>query len=124
MHSFLQKSSKVVEEILKQKTDADAKNMLAENKSDLEISQGYAKFPLPKFLSKIAKYSVLTNCSFCKDDSNYIVCSNNLNDTGNKENEPNSTLLIVWNINDSTSPYRFVYILINHHLSLNYSIDC
>lgn len=76
------------------------------SKSDIEFSQGFIKFVIPKLLSKLTKSAVLKNCCFCKDDSNYFVCSYYIQTVSGKENIFDSTLLIVWNINDFETPFK------------------
>ena len=88
----------------------DSKNQLSLIKSDIEFSQGYCKFAIPKSLSKLAKNSLLTNCTFSQDDSHFFVCSYEIQTIKNKESEYvqfDSTLLIVWNINDHVTPHKY-----------------
>lgn len=101
--------SKVVEKLLEEISMNDSKNKLNLNKSDIEFSQGFCKFSIPKSLSKLAKNSILTNCTFCMDNPNYFVCSYEIQTIKNKESEFvqfDSTLLIVWNLNDPETPYK------------------
>jgi hypothetical protein len=115
----MQKSSKVIEELIRQESitqsnynNTNDSNKLAENKSDLSFSQGYSKFALPKYVTKLNKQAVITNCTFSRDDPKFIVCS--LNSLTEPQSEKESlqkkpTLFVVWNINDSSSPYRVLH---------------
>lgn len=77
-----------------------------ENKSDMEFSQGFTRFSLPKFLSKLTKNAVLTNCCFSRDDSSLLVCSYDIQTIPDKEIRHNASLLVIWNINDASNPYK------------------
>ena len=105
MQIFLNKASKVIETILRENNNEISK-ISVENKSDLEFSQGYNRVGLPKFLSKLTKNAVLTNCCFNRDDSNYLVCAYHTQTIPDKEIRYNSTILIVWHINELNIPYR------------------
>lgn len=114
LHLFMQKSSKVVEELLKQGESRSKSNKatLAENKSNLDFSQGYSKFAVPKFVAKLNKRAAVSNCAFSNDNSNFMVCAL----TSPLDDEPpssekdqinkNSSFFIVWNINEPATPYR------------------
>ena len=103
LQQFLNKSAKVVETLLAENS-ASTSNFVIANKSDLEFSQGFTKFSIPKFLNKITKHAALNNCCFSIDDPNFLVCSYDLYSLS--ENKSNGTLFIVWNINDPENPHR------------------
>jgi hypothetical protein len=104
LQSFLQRSSQVVETLLNEKKLSEMNNDLNINKSDIEFSKGFIKYTVPKNLSQITKSAYLTNCCFSKDDSNYFVTSFNYS---KKESSLfNSSILCVWNVNESNVPYR------------------
>ena len=99
-----------MEKLLEELSMNDSKNKLNLNKTDIDFSQGFCKFSIPKSLSKLTKNSSLINCTFCIDDSNYFVCSYEIQTIKNKESEFvqfDSTLLIVWNINDPNVPFKY-----------------
>lgn len=95
----------MIETILRENNNEISK-ISVENKSDLEFSQGYNRVGLPKFLSKLTKNAVLTNCCFNRDDSNYLVCAHQTQTIPDKEIRFNSTILIVWHISELNIPYR------------------
>ena len=100
---------KVVERLLEEIAMNDSKNQMNLIKSDIEFSQGSCKFAIPKSLSKLTKNAMLTNCTFCQDDSSYFVCSYEIQTLKSKETDSvqfDSTLLIVWNINDPVTPHK------------------
>lgn len=105
LSNFLRKSSKVIETLLKEASPSDDRKYLTENKSDLEFSQGYSIFSMSKVSSKLAKVSVITNCAFSADNSNSIVCSYMSEASSTSQN---TTLLIVWNIEEPNEPYRIL----------------
>ena len=103
----------MIERLLEEISLKDSKNKLPLIKSDIEFSQGFCNFSIPKCLSKLAKHSNLTNCTFCMDDSNHFICSYEIQTLKNKESDLvqfDSTLLIVWNINDREVPHKFDFI--------------
>jgi hypothetical protein len=109
LHLFLQKAAKVVEELLREDSKSSNKNSLAAAKSDLKFSQGFTLFATPKYVAKMNKQAVVTNCAFCIDDSSHIVCtlSTPSSDAAEKENGRNhSSLFVVWDINEPTTTYR------------------
>jgi hypothetical protein len=79
-----------------------------ENKSDFEFSQGFTRFELPKFLSKLTKNAVLTNSCFNRDDPNYLACSYDIQTISDKEARRNASLFVIWDINEPKTPYRFI----------------
>ncbi len=98
---------KVIEELLKEESKSSSNNKLSANKSDLQFSQGFTLFSTPKSVAKLNKQAVVTNCAFCIDDSNFVVCSLSSASDSEKENDQkNSSLFVVWNITEPTSPYR------------------
>lgn len=101
LQKFLQKSSKVVETLLRETTSLG--RVLAENKSDLEFSQGFSIFGIPKHLSKLSKSIVLTNVVFAQDNPNHLVCSYDM-----QLGLTSSTLLFVWDIDEPKVPYRIL----------------
>ncbi len=109
LHLFMQKSAKVIEELLKEESKSSSKNTLAANKSDLQFSQGFTLFATPKSVAKLNKQAVVTNCAFCVDDSNLVVCALSTPSDSEKENcLRNSSLFVVWNITEPTSAYRIL----------------
>lgn len=102
---FLNKASKVIETILNE-SSLETNKLSVDNKSDLQFSQGFNRFGIPKYLSKLTKQAVLTNCCFSRDDSNYFVCSYDIQTIPDKEGKLNASLLIAWNINEPASPHK------------------
>ena len=105
MLNFLEKAAPVVEAILKENND-DSSALQLENSSDLEFSKGFSRLMLPKLLSKVAKHSVLSNCTFCQDDPNFVVCTYDLS-IDDSLDRYTSSLLVVWNLDDPEKPYRY-----------------
>lgn len=105
MLSFLEKAAPVVEAILKENNN-DSSSLQLDNSSDLEFSKGFSRLMLPKFLNKVARNSVLSNCTFCQDDPNFVVSTYDLF-TDNSPDRFTSSLLVVWNIKDPEKPYKY-----------------
>ncbi|RNA22400.1 WD repeat-containing 60, partial [Brachionus plicatilis] len=99
---FLEKSSKVIEKLIK--NDSESSSFKIEStKSDLEMSQGFTSFEIPKKIAKFFKHFRISNCTFNQEDPNYIVCSYNLPDENSQ-----SSLLLVWNLNEPKTPHRIL----------------
>lgn len=93
--------SKVIEVLLKENESLSERKVLAQNKSDLEFSQGYSVFSIPKNLSKITQTAILTNVVFSQDNINHLVCSYDV-----QMGLASSTLVLVWDIDEPAMPYR------------------
>ena len=102
LQAFLDKSSKVIEAIILE-NNADSQGLEISSKSDLEFSQGFAKFSLPKFVTKLIMNSILSNVTFCQDDSNYLVVSYDIQTSADRFT---SSILVVWNINEPNKPFK------------------
>lgn len=109
---------KVIETILLENNSEKIKFSI-ENKSDFEFSQGFTRFELPKFLSKLTKNAILTNSCFNRDDPNYLACSYDIQTISDKDGRRNASLFIIWDINQAKTPYRFILKLIFQSLRLN-----
>jgi len=102
LQSFLERASRVVDAILVENS-VEAKGFEVNNKSELEFSEGFAKFKLPKFVGKLVENATLSHVEFCQEDPNFLVVVYDLK--GSAETVT-SSVLVVWNINDSARPYK------------------
>ncbi len=104
LHSFLERASRVIETILVENT-VEAKNFEINHKSELEFSEGFAKFKLPKLVSKLVENATISSCVFCQEDSNYLVV---VYDVEASKERAAYSIMVVWNINAVTRPFKIL----------------
>lgn len=99
---FLNRASKVIETILKE-NNADYEGLDVQQKSPYDFSKGFIALSLPKSLSKLTKNALLTNCTFCQDDANFLVCTY---DVHSAPDRVTSSILVVWNTKEPLQPNK------------------
>lgn len=102
LQNFLNRASRVIETILEE-NNADYEGLDVQQKSSYDFSKGFVTLSLPKSLSKLTKNAILTNCIFCQDDANFLVCTYDIHSTLDRVI---SSILVVWNTKEPLKPYK------------------
>jgi hypothetical protein len=95
---------KLIEKILQEKKAMNNKILTTSKQSKLDFCNGYKSASLPDIFSSF-ETSPISNCAFCTNDQQYFVVSFSYK---LKVDYFNKTILIVWNIDELETPYRFL----------------
>ena len=110
MQNFLNNSTKLIEAILNEQRMLQSKALNTSKQSKLDFCVGYKGVSLPEFLFFSSDETLnVTNCAFCSNDEQYFVVTFNYK---HKTEYFNKTILIVCNIDDLDSPYRYMLLAI------------